>query len=142
MAKYDAANNYLLRYLQAKDDWMSGNAMPSWFTSPAGVPSLQALLDVFDTSEEDSEAYRVYNDIKDPDKKTSLDAETKYRLRHLFMAALTSAVRKQYMAGSRGGYRTMQDTFRYEMANTRAVRCCLTKFIGTLKDMDEGKTTI
>ena len=65
------------------------------------------------------------------------DKEAKHRLRLLFLVAATVAIRKQYMAGVNNTYRTMNDTFRYEMSNARAVRGCLKKFQRVTEKMGE-----
>lgn len=125
-SNFDNAVSYMTTYLTSKDNWMSNNGRASWFTS--GVDNTEELMKLFDPRIEDREAYRIYDEMKDPDSKIPKGTEAKYRLRVMFLAAATVAVRRQYMAGTDNRVRTQNDTYRYEMANARAVRATLAKF--------------
>lgn len=134
-SNFNSAMEYVDKYLTAKEAWLDGSKKALWFTS--GIPALSGLIAVFDNSFEDGEAYRVYEEIKKPDSRLPADKEAKHRLRLLFLTAATVAVRKQYMAGLENTYRTQNDTFRYEMANARAVRGCMKKFQRITEKMGE-----
>ena len=132
-SNFNKAMDYVDTYLAGKEVWLDGTTKPGWFTSGRGT--LVELLQIFDNTIEDGEAYRIYEEIKKPDSKIPADTEAKHRLRLLFLTAATVAVRKQYMAGAANMYRTLNDTYRYEISNSKAVRGCLKKFQRVTEEM-------
>lgn len=125
-SNFNNAVDYIATYLASKDAWMSNSKPAAWFTS--GVSKTEELMKLFDPRTEDQEAYRIYDEMKNPDSKVMKGTEAKYRLRVMFLAAATMAARRQYMSGADNRVRTQNDTYRYEMANARAVRATLSKF--------------
>lgn len=125
-SNFNNAVNYINTYLSAKDAWLSNSESAAWFTS--GVAKTADLMTLFDPRIEDQEAYRIYDEMKNPDSKIPKGTEAKYRLRVMFLAAATVAARRQYMSGTDNRVRTQNDSYRYEMANARAVRATMSKF--------------
>ena len=134
MARFDDGMDYVNTYLGAKAVWLNGSVKPKWFAS--GAKTMTELLTKFAVAEEDAEAYKTYGDIKDPKKTVAFDKERKHRLRLLFLAAATMAVRKQFLAGKDNVRRTSRDAFRYEICNSRSVRGQLNKFKRMTDNMD------
>lgn len=136
---FDSALSYINQYLEAKASWLDGSKPQGWFTS--GATDMDALLDAFDPQDEDALAHQAYQQAKTPSSGIPVNREMKHRLRVHFLAAAMQTVRKQYLAGAENGYRTIHDSYRYEMANARAVQGCMKKFSVVNKNLDSTEKT-
>lgn len=137
MAKFEQAHNYVSMYLGAKRAWLLGNVRAKWFTT--AMVDLADGIKLFDPKEEDENARKVYELIKNPKNTVGVTEEFAARLRLHFMVAGTMAFRKQYCCGKDNVYRTALDSYRFEAANAKAARCGLQKMATVIKEMEQAK---
>ena len=135
MANFDTGIKFVTDYLIAKEKFLDGSEPRKWFAE--GAASYKDLVAKFDWKSDDGQAMALHEQTKDAENTLPPHQERKYRLRTLFQAAGTSAVRQQFTCGPDNKPRGPEHTFRYELSNMKAVRCCLSKFNKVQERMDK-----
>lgn len=111
---FETAGLKLVEYFINQGDVAKNKLVPKWFSETMGG-TYKEMLKEFDPKETDTESANMYRQVKQSGP-TAVDSAAMVRVRRqlLFMATVTQAARRRYVACESARPRTSCDTFRYE----------------------------
>ena len=137
---FETAGLRLVEYFVNQGDVAKNKLRPVWFSEAMGK-SYEEMLKQFDPTDADNESANMYKAMKQPGAAPVNSADSvRLRRQVLFMASVTQAARRRYVACEPGRQRTACDTFRYEKERKVVAGGRYFHMVQELKDRQEQTT--